>query len=227
MTPELFFGYTDTGKQRDNNEDAFVAESVQGGNLIAACVIDGVGGYEGGEIAAAIAKDTIREKLRHAISDPVESMKSAFLLANQKIYDERMANKERDSMACVLTMALVDLTNNQFHYAHVGDTRLYLFRDHSLVKLTKDHSFVGFLEDNKKISEEEAMRHPKRNEINKALGFNPNMSSVADYIETGSSPFLPGDILLLCSDGLSDMVDSQLMISVLSSDKKLGQKTKA
>src|SRR4029078_1779230 len=129
--------------------------------------------------------------------DPVESMKSAFLLANQKIYDERMANKERESMACVRTLALVDLTNNQFHYAHVGDTRLYLFRDHSLVKLTKDHSFVGFLEDNKKLSEEEDMRHPKRNEINKAPGLNASMSSVAEYIETGSSRFLPADMLLL------------------------------
>jgi serine/threonine protein phosphatase PrpC len=227
MNPELFSGQTDKGKQRDNNEDAFIAEALPGGRYIAACVIDGVGGYEGGEVAAAIAKETILKKLKTGSGDLIALMTSSFTEANQKIYEERLANTKTGNMACVLTLAIADPSNNQFHYAHVGDTRLYLFRDHSLVKLTRDHSFVGFLEDNKKLSEEEAMRHPKRNEINKALGFDPNMSSVADYIETGSSPFLPGDILLLCSDGLSDMVDSRLMISVLSSDKKLGQKTKA
>ncbi|MGZ5190007.1 MAG: PP2C family protein-serine/threonine phosphatase [Flavisolibacter sp.] len=225
MNPELFFGQTDTGRQRDNNEDAFIAENISKDRFIAACVIDGVGGYEGGEVAAAIAKETILDTLKTASNDPLELMKSSFLLANQKIYEQRLADSNKSNMACVLTLALVDLSNNQFYYAHVGDTRLYLFRDQSLVKLSRDHSFVGFLEDNKKISEEEAMRHPKRNEINKALGFDPNMSSVTDYIETGSSPFLPGDILLLCSDGLSDMIDSQTMISVLSSSGSLKQKT--
>ena len=225
MNPELFFGQTDTGRQRDNNEDAFIAENISKDKYIAACVIDGVGGYEGGEVAAAIAKETILDTLKSAYGDPLELMKSSFLLANQKIYEQRQADSNKNNMACVLTLALVDLSNNQFYYAHVGDTRLYLFRDQSLVKLSRDHSFVGFLEDNKKLSEEEAMRHPKRNEINKALGFDPNMSAVTDYIETGSSPFLPGDMLLLCSDGLSDMIDSRTMISVLSSSKSLKQKT--
>lgn len=225
MNPELFFGQTDKGRQRDNNEDAFIAESIADDRFILACVIDGVGGYEGGEVAAAIAKNTIVDTLKSVSDDPVELMKSSFLLANQKIYEQRMSNSNTGNMACVLTMALVDLSNNQFHYTHVGDTRLYLFRDRSLVKLSRDHSFVGFLEDNKKLSEEEAMRHPKRNEINKALGFDPNMASVGDYIETGSSPFLPGDMLLLCSDGLSDMISSQAMISILSSSGSLKQKT--
>ena len=72
-------------------------------------------------------------------------------------------------MACVLTLAMIDIDNNQFYYAHVGDTRMYLLRDQSLVKVTKDHSFVGFLEDSGRLSEKEAMSHPKRNEINKAL----------------------------------------------------------
>src|SRR4051812_1869034 len=139
MNPELFFGQTDTGKQRDNNEDAFLAETLPGGRYIAACVIDGVGGYEGGEIAAAIAKDTIHAKLQSRSDDLVELMKSSFVEANQKIYEERLANSKTGNMACVLTLAIADPSNNQFHYAHVGDTRLYLFRDHSLVKLTRDH----------------------------------------------------------------------------------------
>jgi PPM family protein phosphatase len=118
-------------------------------------------------------------------------------------------------MACVLTLAVVDIENNQFYYAHVGDTRLYLLRDNSLVKVSKDHSFVGFLEDSGRLSEESAMRHPKRNEINKALGFGKQIETEPEYIQTGQSPFLPKDILLLCSDGLTDMVNHGDITSIL------------
>jgi serine/threonine protein phosphatase PrpC len=153
-------------------------------------------------------------------------MRSSFVLANEKIYEDRLKNPDRNNMACVLTLAIADMEQNQFHYAHVGDTRLYLFRDHSLVKVTRDHSFVGFLEDNKRISEEEAMSHPKRNEINKALGYDPNMAGVADYIESGSSPFLPGDLLMLCSDGLTDLVDNSTMGAILNTDISLRDRVK-
>lgn len=129
-------------------------------------------------------------------------------------------------MDCVLTLALADLANNKFFYAHVGDTRLYLLRDNSLVKVTHDHSFVGFLEDSGRLSEEAAMRHPKRNEINKALGFDAQIGT-GDYIETGESPFLPGDLILLCSDGLTDMVDNSTITAVLRTNKNLSFKGKA
>lgn len=224
---EHFYGITDVGRIRDNNEDTFIAEKVLNGAFTAACVIDGVGGYEGGEVAAAIARDTVLEHLNRGSGDAIKTMKEALLLANERIYTERTSNPQRESMACVLTMALIDASNNQFHYAHVGDTRLYLFRDNSLVKLTKDQSFVGFLEDSGRISEKEAMGHPKRNEINKALGFDPQMALQPEYIETGSSPFLPGDLLLLCSDGLTDLVDSQYITAILSGDGSLEEKGKA
>jgi serine/threonine protein phosphatase PrpC len=223
----LYFGSTDTGRVRDNNEDAFIAESTEDNRNIIACVIDGVGGYEGGEVAAQIARDTIRDYFRSAPSDPVQRMKEAFILANEQIYQERMNSSKNSQMACVLTLVIVDPDNNQFYYAHVGDTRLYLLRDHSLVKVTRDHSFVGFLEDSKRLSESEAMRHPKRNEINKALGFDPQIEFISDYIETSVSPFLPGDMLLLCSDGLSDMLDSQTISSTLTSEQPLEQKAAA
>jgi PPM family protein phosphatase len=224
---EHFYGITDTGRIRDNNEDTFIAEKVGNGAYTAACVIDGVGGYEGGEVAARLARDTILEHLNRGGGDAFHLMKDALVTANERILTERLRDPQRESMACVLTMALVDASNNQFYYVHVGDTRLYLFRDDSLVKLTKDHSFVGFLEDSGRISEVEAMTHPKRNEINKALGFDPQMALHADYIETGSSPFLPGDLLLLCSDGLTDLVNSQDITSILSGDGSLEGKAKA
>jgi hypothetical protein len=130
-------------------------------------------------------------------------------------------------MACVLTLAVADLEKNQFWYAHVGDTRLYLLRDESLVKISRDQSFVGFMEDSGRLTEEEAMRHPKRNEINKALGFGLSIATQQDYIETGHSPFLPGDVLLICSDGLSDMVNKQQMTDILNSPASLQQKAEA
>jgi PPM family protein phosphatase len=221
-----FFGITDTGRLRDNNEDAFIAETIQNNKYILACVIDGVGGYEGGEVAAEIARQTILELLERKAPDIIATMRDALKTANTKIYEERSKNREHENMACVLTMAMVDMANNQFYYCHVGDTRLYLFRDHSLVKLTKDHSFVGFLEDSKRLSEDAAMRHPKRNEINKALGFDPNMPQTEDYIEVGQSPFLPGDALMLCSDGLTDLVNSASISSILSSSSSLEEKGK-
>lgn len=224
---ENFYGDTDTGLLRDNNEDAFIAQKGLKGRYILACVIDGVGGYEGGEIAAQIARDTLLQRLSVPQSDLLAQMRQAVSAANETIYQERVNNPQRQKMACVLTLAVVNLEKNECLYAHVGDTRLYLLRDHSMVKLTKDHSFVGFLEDNKRLTEKEAMQHPKRNEINKALGFDPNIAQQEDYIETGHSPFLPGDMLLLCSDGLSDLVDREKMISILTLKKTLKEKTKA
>ncbi|HET7896410.1 MAG TPA: protein phosphatase 2C domain-containing protein, partial [Flavisolibacter sp.] len=187
-----FFGITHTGRIRDNNEDTFLAEQLPNGWIVA-CVIDGVGGYEGGEVAAEIARETLRRKLQQLTADPIQVLKEGLLQANQNIYQEKQRDNGNSQMACVLTVAVVDIDSNQFYYAHVGDTRLYLLRDQSLVKVTKDHSFVGFLEDSGRLTEEEAMQHPKRNEINKALGFDPQIDLRSDYIETGSSPFLPGD----------------------------------
>ncbi len=216
-----FFGLTDTGKVRGNNEDTFILQSSQGGDYILASAIDGVGGYSGGEIAAALARESIIEYFENPGSDLTTMMVQALINANEKIYNEKIEVKEHDSMACVLTLAVVDIKNNEFHYIHVGDTRLYLLRDGSLVKITKDQSFVGFLEDSGRLTEEAAMSHPKRNEINKALGFNNALENDHDYFETGKSPFLPGDMILLCSDGLTDMVNKQDITDIMTSDISL------
>jgi serine/threonine protein phosphatase PrpC len=223
---ENFFGITHTGKVRDNNEDTFIAEGLFNGWIVA-CVIDGVGGYDGGEVAAAIAKETILQNLKQPFTEVIPVLKESFFQANQNIYQEKQKGGSNQQMACVLTVAVVDVANNQFYYAHVGDTRMYLLRDGSLVKVTKDHSFVGFLEDSGRLSEKEAMSHPKRNEINKALGFDPQIDVKEDYIETGSSPFLPGDMLMLCSDGLTDLVNNETMTSILAASKTLADKGEA
>lgn len=219
-----YFGITDTGKVRDNNEDTFIAERTSGNDFVIACVIDGVGGYSGGEIAADITKQSILHHLDNPKTDLPELMRAAILTADAQIIAEKQRVKGHENMACVLTLAVVDLHKNKLYYVHVGDTRLYLLRDNSLIKISKDQSFVGFMEDSGRLTEEQAMQHPKRNEINKALGFGMGMAGQEDYLETGESPFLPGDLLLLCSDGLSDMVNSQEMIRILTTDNSIKEK---
>ena len=211
------FGQTDVGRVRDNNEDAFIAEELLHSGFILGCVIDGVGGYEGGEVAAAITMDCIKRNLFNVTADDVISrMVGTLKLANDEIYNRKQLDPSLEKMACVLTLVLADVENNKFYYAHVGDTRLYLLRDSVLVKITQDHSFVGFLEDSGRLSESEAMNHPKRNEVNQALGFSSTASLKEDFIETGESPFLPGDTLLMCSDGLTDRIDKDQLTIILT-----------
>src|SRR6476620_8778915 len=155
-----YFGITDVGRQRDNNEDTFFIEPVLDKQYIAAGVIDGVCGYEGGEVAAAIAQQSILAYLQIPSGEVLSMMREAMASANENIYAEKTQTGKNSSMACVATMALIDTTHNNFYYAHVGDTRLYLFRDKTLVKVSKDHSFVGFLEDAGRLTEEAAMQHP-------------------------------------------------------------------
>ncbi|MEO8765319.1 MAG: protein phosphatase 2C domain-containing protein [Ginsengibacter sp.] len=224
---DYFYGITDKGKRREKNEDTFFAREFINKRFLVASVIDGVGGYRGGDIAAGIARSVIMKNLQTLSDNVIETLRKAIVAANLKISQEKKAAGKNERMACVLTCAVADIKNNKCWYAHVGDTRIYLLRDHSLIKISKDHSAVGFLEESGRLSEEEAMRHPRRNEINKALGFEEDISTPNDFIETGESPFLPGDILLLCSDGLTDMISSGTIMSLLTSNKSLAAKTKA
>lgn len=225
-------GLTDTGRVRENNEDTFIAERIQNDAFVLACVIDGVGGYAYGEVAAAVAREAILDyftskdmaPLDRVTLDMASMLRESLITANDKIWVEKQRDSDYDRMACVLTLALVDTATNQFFYAHIGDTRLYLLRDESLIKIAKDHSFVGFLEDTGRLSEAAAMRHPKRNEIDKALGFYPQIDTPDDYIETGQSPFLPGDMLLLCSDGLTDLVPKREITAILTEGGSLAEK---
>lgn len=221
---EHLFGITDAGQVRENNEDVFIAQEVMNGQFIIAGVIDGVGGYEGGEIAAAITKQVILDELQEVGTDVISQLSLAFNLANEEIIARKLRDKNLADMACVATLAVIDKPHNVLYYIHVGDTRLYLYRDNSLIKLSKDQSFVGFLEDSGRITEEAAMQHPKRNQINQALGLESHEDMTDNYFETGTSPFLPGDLILVCSDGLTDMVDKESMLTILNHPQSLEAK---
>ena len=218
------FGITDTGKVRKNNEDVFITEEILNGQFLLAGVIDGVGAYEGGEVAAALTKEVLLTELAEIGRDITTQLIIAFNLANEEILGKKLLDKQLSDMACVATVAVVDKQKNMLYYIHVGDTRLYLFRDKSLVKISHDQSFVGFLEESGRLTEDAAMQHPKRNEINQALGLESREEMTETYFETGSSPFLPGDLILICSDGLTDLVNSDTIVAVLNAPGTLQAK---
>ncbi len=223
---DYFIGITDKGKRRDKNEDTFIAREFCRKEFVVACVIDGVGGYKGGEVAAAIARSVILRDLHYfqAGKDIIAALKNTITVASKKILEEKKSGRGNEQMACVVTCAIADIRNNKLYFAHVGDTRLYLLRDKSLVKLSRDHSVVGFLEESGRLSEEDAMSHPRRNEITRALGFQESIADTPDFIETGESPFLPGDTMLVCSDGLSDMLSSTTITSLLLKKTSLAER---
>jgi serine/threonine protein phosphatase PrpC len=192
-------GDTDPGLQREQNEDRFFFDEAKG----VYCVIDGVGGHNAGERAAAIAADVLRASMdRTSEAD----LRAAFARASDAIYDAASRDPALSGMACVVSLAAI--SNGRVRFAHVGDTRLYKLRAGAITKLTRDQSPVGELEDGGGLTETEAMRHPRRNEIYKDLGSRPPGPDVAASILTGEVAFEPDAALLLCSDGLTDQVSS-------------------
>ena len=225
MTKFAFFGQTDVGRVRTNNEDAFLVRGIWDDRHVLAVVIDGVGGYEGGEVAAAIARDSILDFLQnHPSGDSLGLLKKAVTYANNMIYREREAKPELSSMSCVLTAALVELDKMRVNVAHVGDTRLYQYASDRMEKLSHDHSLVGYREEIGDLTEEEAMNHPQRNIISRDVGSCMLDDNDTSYVEVASYPLEAKSQLLLCSDGLCDMVTSNEMAYILSQNITVEEK---
>ncbi|MBQ8542665.1 MAG: serine/threonine-protein phosphatase [Bacteroidaceae bacterium] len=212
MDTIIFSGNTDMGQKRSNNEDAFIAQSLWNGNYILAAAIDGVGGYEGGEVASALAQQKIVEYLEtYPNGERSELIKQAVVYANNAIFAERQNQPEYGSMSCVLTAVLVEVDKKLIHMAHVGDTRLYQYTYGHIMKLSHDHSLVGYREEIGELTELEAMSHPQRNVISRDVGSKLLEGNESDYVEAATFPLLPNSTLLLCSDGLCDMITSEQM----------------
>lgn len=223
-----FFGCTNVGRVRTNNEDAFVTQKLWGDDCVLAIAIDGVGGYEGGEIAAAIASKTIPEYLEASPNgERVELLKQAVTAANNAIFEARETDPEHGQMSCVLTAAIIDMTQKKVSMVHVGDSRLYCFRHGRLKKLSHDHSLVGYREDIGDLTEEEAMHHPQRNVIGRDVGSQRHQPDDDEFIEAQVFKLMPNSILLFCSDGLTDMITSASITDILSQKDSLEDKTNA
>ena len=193
---------SDRGRVRDGNEDRVFVDVPRGIFV----VVDGVGGHAAGEVAATIAVDVIAQRLSRPLWSPEQRVREAIALANNEILTQASGSAERAGMTCVLTLAL--LTERGVTIGHVGDTRLYLLDANGMQKLTHDHSPVGEREDSGELTETEAMRHSRRNEVFRDVGSAFHAPGDPDFIEIVEAPFDERQALLLCSDGLTDMVSA-------------------
>jgi len=193
---------TDTGLRRTNNEDRAWTDPEHG----IYAVIDGVGGHAAGEEAADCAVEVLRERLSRQTGTPEERLREAIALANNEILERARSRPEWAGMACVLTVALIE--DDIVTVGHVGDSRLYLLRPGEVAKKTRDHSPVGEREDRGELTEEDAMRHSRRNEIYRDVGSAERGPDDPGFIDIISFPMPADGALLLCSDGLTDQITS-------------------
>jgi protein phosphatase len=213
-----FAQLTDLGLVRERNEDSFgywesenEEEFQRKGRL--AVVADGMGGHEGGEMASEIAVQTLCEIYRDSSqSEPSQALSEALREAHQRIRAYAEEHTELRNMGTTCTAAVV--RGDSLWFAHVGDSRLYLFRGGRLRRLTRDHSYVNQLLESGVITSAEAEHHPQRNVLTSALGIGRNGAS----FETSSQAvqLQQGDTLLLCTDGLWGLVGELEMIDTVA-----------
>jgi len=191
---------TDVGRVRTTNEDAFICDPDRG----VFAVIDGVGGQAGGDVAATIARRELELRLRRETGSIEDRIREAIAAANYSILAEAQRVPALSGMACVLTIAVT--AGEQLVVGHVGDTRLYKIGPTGIRKVTHDHSPVGLLEDGGQLDEDEAMRHPERNQVFREVGTRPRQPTDPEFIEVVTDRLGPDEAILLCSDGLSDSI---------------------
>jgi len=193
-------GHSDVGRKRSENEDRFFIDARRGIFL----VVDGLGGHAAGERAAEIAVDILSTRLSRRTGGSDKRIQEAFALASTEIFEAASHHPEWAGMACVATAVLIE--ENQVTVGHVGDSRLYLLTPGKIEKITRDHSPVGELEDSQKLSEDAAMRHPRRNEVYRDLGSMAHRPNDEGFVEIHSFALPQPAALLLCSDGLTDQM---------------------
>jgi PPM family protein phosphatase len=204
---ERAWGDTHPGKLRGNNEDRIHCEPEMGIFV----VVDGMGGEAAGEVAAQHAVDFITRRLNQETGTVPRRLREAIAGANNEIYRLAQKNPAWQGMACVLTAAVLE--DGMLHVGHVGDSRLYKIRKGQISKITSDHSPIGKREESGELSELEAMRHPRRNEVFRDIGSRLHAPDDAEFIDYLQVRFEPDAAFLLCSDGLSDMLTSGEILS--------------
>jgi serine/threonine protein phosphatase PrpC len=201
-------GRTDPGRKRRRNEDAYVVAPP----LFA--VADGMGGAQAGEVAARLATAAFREYHEADELGGEERVAAIIQEANRRIYERARADTEVSGMGTTITAALLE--GGQIVIGHVGDSRAYRVRDGRLEQLTNDHSLVADLVRSGRISPEEADTHPQRSVITRALGTDPGVD-----VDSLAVDAQPGDLYLLCSDGLTTMLADEEILEILLGAKSL------
>ena len=217
------YAKSDKGNVRETNEDYFyISNSLDQIQLF--LLADGMGGYNGGEIASQLAIQTAKNYIENNFKDIekdrdsiIQLLGSSMEYANMVVYEKAKENPELQGMGTTLEICLI--YNNKAYIGHVGDSRIYRVRKQFIRKLTQDHSYVQKLVKEGTITKEQAEHHPQKNMLMKALGCNAFVEP--DVMVKG---FLKDDILIMCSDGLSNMVDQQTIYEMAS--KNIEQATK-
>ncbi len=195
---------TDTGRQRSENEDSlFVRAPIF-------VVADGMGGAQAGEVASKAAADSFDRDLPEG--SPEQFLRETIEAANRHIHELARADPSRAGMGTTITAAIVDAQAEEVGIGHVGDSRAYRLRRSRLERLTRDHSLVEEMRRKGQITDAQAEDHPQRSIITRALGPEPDVE-----VDLQTVPAAPGDVFLLCSDGLTTMVNEERIAAVLSS----------
>jgi serine/threonine protein phosphatase PrpC len=204
-----YYGATDIGNMRENNEDSFYAED----KLF--IVADGMGGHRAGEVASRLSVDTFVRSFEESINSKSRmqgrfiknTMLGSIELANDEVFKKSLIDAEYSGMGTTFTACF--LYEENIHIAHIGDSRAYLCRDKNIDLLTSDHTFVGELYRRGEITYEDTFNHPRRNFLTNVLGVSDEVSP--DYL---TLKILPGDSLILCSDGLNSMVRDEIILKL-------------
>lgn len=207
------FGITDKGKVRSVNQDAYRLNVSPNGEYVLAALCDGMGGVHGGEIASTIAADSFMQYAENMLHsepavDVTQILREAAAYANLKVYDRAFRDDACRGMGTTLVAAL--LRPEDAAVVNIGDSRCYWLADGQLQQVTRDHSLVQSMVDRGLITEEEARSHPRKNVIMRAVGLERTIRSDIFRLDIRS-----GDALLLCSDGLSNLVSTGEMESLL------------
>ena len=196
---------TDVGRRREVNEDSFLVHEPL------FVVADGMGGHVAGDIASSTAIDTIKEESSSANPQDMNTLARLVLGANSRIWEKAQSDASLRGMGTTCTLLMLD--SSKAHFAHVGDSRAYLWREGKLTQVTEDHTLVGRMVKEGRLSADEAERHPQRSIVTRALG----VDSVVE-VDLMTVDLQEGDRILICSDGLSSMIDSDSIASILEEE---------
>ena len=212
---------SDVGKRRPHNEDSTLSDSHEGLVILA----DGMGGYKAGEVASAIAVSSAHHEILNGLAKiqrgqidensglslESEVIKKSIILVNSEIYNTAQTDQQCQGMGTTIIVVLFH--NNKCTIGHVGDSRVYRKRGESFAQITKDHSLIQELIDRGLYSPEEAVKHAPKNLVTRAMGIDSKVE-----VDIGEENVQPGDIYMLCSDGLNDMVADEEIHLTLSKD---------
>ena len=210
----IVHGLTDAGKVRSHNEDAYLIQEFSEENVIFG-VSDGMGGEVGGEIASSMAVEGLKQLLPQT-DDPGQDLKSTLEKVHGDIREEAKSKGRRVQMGATATFSWI--IGDVAHWAHTGDSRLYLFRSDVLNQITRDHTTVGLLLEQGQITPEQAKTHPMRNALLNHLG------GRSCKIQTGHFALEKDDILIVCSDGLHGEVEEKEIVGILTDGGEVKEK---